>query len=172
LPLAVGARVVIASREEAADGPALRSLLQSSGATIMQATPATWRLLLESGWEGAPDFTALIGGEALTTELATKLLARTGRLWNMYGPTETTVWSTCCLVQRPELGISIGQPIANTTIHILDESGRLCPTGVAGEIHIGGDSVAQGYLGRPELTAERFLEDHSSRRTATGKLYR
>jgi amino acid adenylation domain-containing protein len=171
LPLSVGAEVVLASREQALDGNALRTLLESSEASVMQATPATWRLLLDSGWRGPPGFKALIGGEALSIELATSLLPAVAELWNMYGPTETTVWSTCCRVTRPEQGISIGQPIANTQIHVLDEARRICPVGVAGEIWIGGDGVTSGYLNRPELTAERFIADPFSPR-AGAKLYR
>jgi len=171
LPLSVGAEVVLASREQALDGNALKALLESSKATVMQATPATWRLLLDAGWRGQPGFKALIGGEALSIELATRLIPAVTELWNMYGPTETTVWSTCCRVTHPEQGISIGQPIANTQIHVLDESRRVCPVGVPGEIWIGGDGVTLGYLNRPELTAERFIDDPFSSR-AGAKLYR
>ncbi|HJT98737.1 MAG TPA: amino acid adenylation domain-containing protein, partial [Rhodanobacteraceae bacterium] len=158
LPVATGAHVVIATREEATDGEALRRLLESNHATVMQATPATWRLLIEAGWRGAKDFRALCGGEPLPGELATKLLERTGQLWNMYGPTETTVWSTCDRVTagRP---ISIGTPIANTQIHVLDSELQALPIGIVGELLIAGDGVTQGYLDRPELTAERFVAD-------------
>lgn len=159
LPLSVGAEVVLASREQAMDGAALRELLDSGRITIMQATPASWRLLIEAGWQGSRGFRALVGGEALPPDLAAQLLGRCDELWNMYGPTETTVWSTCCRVQDPETGISIGRPIANTRVHVLDEHRQLCPVGVPGEIHIGGAGVALGYLHRPELTAERFVPD-------------
>ena len=159
LPLTVGAQVVLASRDEAVDGQALCALLLSSQATVMQATPATWRMLIEAGWAGSSAFKALIGGEALPADLAEQLIARTGELWNMYGPTETTVWSTCCRVASLDAGISIGQPIANTQVHILDERLQPCPIGVPGEICIGGDGVTLGYLHRPELTAERFVDD-------------
>jgi amino acid adenylation domain-containing protein len=159
LPLIVGATVVLASQDEATDGVALRKLLESSGATVMQATPATWRMLIEAGWKGGPRFRALCGGEAMRPDLAEALLARTGELWNMYGPTETTVWSTCWRVQRPQDGIWIGRPIANTQVHVLDERLTPCPIGVPGEVFIAGDGVALGYLDRPELTAERFVPD-------------
>src|SRR5262249_22539746 len=149
-----------AARDTAADGTALRALLESSRATVMQATPATWRLLVEAGWEGGPDFKALCGGEALPGELADALLERAGELWNMYGPTETTVWSTCGRVERGA-PISIGRPIANTQIWILDEAGGVAPIGVPGEICIGGAGVALGYHQRPELTAEKFVPDRS-----------
>jgi acyl-CoA synthetase (AMP-forming)/AMP-acid ligase II/acyl carrier protein len=159
LPLSVGAQVLLASREDAMSGSALRALLEGSGVTVMQATPGTWHMLIDAGWQGTPAFKALVGGESLPAELANQLLERSGQLWNMYGPTETTVWSTCCRVEHPELGISIGRPIANTQVHILDAQSRTCPIGVAGEIVIGGDGVALGYLHRPELSAERFIGD-------------
>ncbi|MFS8063045.1 MAG: non-ribosomal peptide synthetase [Luteimonas sp.] len=164
LPLAVGAEIVLADRETAGDGVALAALLESSRATVMQGTPSTWRLLLDAGWAGSKDFKALCGGEALAPDLAAALLPRCGALWNVYGPTETTVWSTCARIvpqasaeQAPD--IHIGRPIANTRVWILDAHGELCPFGVPGEICIGGDGVALGYLDRPELTAERFVAD-------------
>ncbi|WP_137918850.1 non-ribosomal peptide synthetase [Hydrogenophaga sp. 2FB] len=159
LPLSVGARVVLATRDQTLNGAALRQLIEHHNATVMQATPSTWRILIDAGWQGSPHFKALIGGEGLPQDLAEQLLARTGALWNMYGPTETTVWSTCWKVTQPEQGIFIGRPIANTTVHILDESQQPCPVGVPGEIYIGGDGVTLGYLHRPELTAERFIAD-------------
>jgi amino acid adenylation domain-containing protein len=159
LPLSVGAQVVLASAEQNTDGRALRALLEASQATLMQATPSTWRMLIDAGWRGAPGFKALIGGEALALDLARALLERVGGLWNMYGPTETTVWSTCWRVTQPEAGICIGRPIANTQVHVLDAAGQCCPIGVPGEIYIGGDGVALGYLRRPELTDERFVRD-------------
>ncbi len=171
LPLTVGATVVLASRAQAGDGFALGARLQRSGANVMQATPATWRLLIDAGWRGSSRFKALVGGEALSPELATELLQRCGELWNMYGPTETTVWSTCGRVHRPQDGITIGRPIANTTVRVLDGSGRPCPIGVAGEICIGGAGVALGYLNRPELTDERFVPDRHAA-AAGARLYR
>ncbi|HET7863859.1 MAG TPA: amino acid adenylation domain-containing protein [Burkholderiaceae bacterium] len=169
LPLVCGAQVVLASREQVIDGVQLKNLLQAHQASVMQATPATWRMLIEAGWQGTPTFKALIGGEALALDLAQQLLQRCGQLWNMYGPTETTVWSTCIRVQQPEAGISIGHPIANTQVHILDEQLQLTPIGVSGEIWIGGEGVTLGYLHRPELTAERFVDDPFS---PGNKLYR
>jgi len=159
LPLSVGAQVVLASTETTQSGPALRTLLETSGATVMQATPSTWRLLLEAGWQGSPGFKALIGGEGLPIDLAQTLRERCGALWNMYGPTETTVWSTCWQVELPIERISIGRPIANTVVRVLDEQGQPCALGVPGELCIGGDGVTSGYLQRPELTAERFIAD-------------
>ncbi|MBK8743127.1 MAG: amino acid adenylation domain-containing protein [Betaproteobacteria bacterium] len=171
LPLTVGAEVVLASREQAVDPHSLMQLLDESRATLMQATPGTWRMLLDAGWKGTPGFKALIGGEALAPDLAGRLLPVVGELWNMYGPTETTVWSTCWRVGTIDSGISIGRPIANTTVWILDEQAECCPIGVPGEIWIGGDGVALGYLNRPELTAERFVADHFSG-VAGARLYR
>ncbi|WP_019465570.1 non-ribosomal peptide synthetase [Dyella japonica] len=158
-PLSVGGEVLLATREESMDGDALCELLGTHAATMMQATPVTWRLLLQTPWQPPQDFRALCGGEPLSADLATQLLARGGECWNMYGPTETTVWSTCWRVEDPERGISIGTPIANTTIHILDAHGQHCPIGVPGELCIGGEGVALGYLHREELTAERFPPD-------------
>ncbi len=162
LPLTVGATVVLARREEATDGRALRALLDATDATVMQATPSSWRMLIDTGWPGRDRFKALIGGEGLPPDLAQQLLARTGphgAVWNLYGPTETTVWSACWKVVTPEQGIRIGRPIGNTQVHVLDARGQPCPIGVAGEIFIGGDGVALCYLNRPELTAERFVPD-------------
>jgi amino acid adenylation domain-containing protein len=171
LPLAVGATVVIAGRDEAMDGQALKGLLEQHRATVMQATPATWRLLLEAGWTGGRGFKALVGGEALPKDLAEQLNAGGAELWNMYGPTETTVWSTCARVTDTSRGISIGKPIANTTVYVLDAHRNLCPIGVPGELCIGGAGVTLGYWNRPELTAERFIPDPF--RTAPGAtLYR
>ncbi len=157
LPLTIGAQIVLANQDEVIDGEALRRLIEKYQITYMQATPATWRLLVESGWKGSAGFKALCGGEALSPELAAALLKRVDELWNMYGPTETTVWSTIERVINLEQGISIGKPIANTSVWILDSDRRLCPIGVPGEIFIGGDGVALGYLNRPELTLEKFI---------------
>jgi amino acid adenylation domain-containing protein len=157
LPLAVGAEIVLATRDQATDGHALKALLEDSRATIMQATPATWRMLIEAGWRGGPGVTALCGGEALPAELAEALLERTGALWNMYGPTETTVWSTCAHIRPGQGDITIGAPIANTTAWILDDAGQPVPIGVPGELCLGGAGVALGYHHRPELTAEKFI---------------
>ncbi|HEY1811411.1 MAG TPA: amino acid adenylation domain-containing protein [Kofleriaceae bacterium] len=168
LPLVTGAELVLATREQATDGNALRTLLERHKATAMQATPATWRMLLEAGWRGGNSFTALCGGEALPAELAEGLLHRVGALWNMYGPTETTVWSTCGRVTSHE-AITIGTPIANTQIWIVDDRGNLAPVGVPGELCIGGDGVALGYHARPELTAERFVDDVFA---GKGRLYK
>jgi len=159
LPLSVGAEVVIADRDDVRDGAALRRLAESSQATMMQATPAGWRILVESGWAGHSTFRAVSGGEPLPVDLAEALLQRCGEVWNGYGPTETTVYSTYWRVSDPRAGICIGTPIANTRVYILNEQQMPCPLGVPGEIYIGGAGVTLGYLNRAELTAERFLPD-------------
>jgi len=171
LPLMVGARIELVSRKTATDGEALSSLLETSGATLLQATPATWRMLLETSWSPGPRFRALSGGEPMSRALADSLLQRVGELWNMYGPTETTVWSTLEKVERGTAPISIGMPIANTQVHILDASGSAAPIGVVGEICIGGAGVATGYHHRPALTAERFIPDPYTT-TPGARLYR
>ncbi|MBD5635378.1 MAG: non-ribosomal peptide synthetase, partial [Candidatus Eremiobacteraeota bacterium] len=158
LPLIVGAAISLAPREAVADGRLLADLLVSSRATVLQATPATWRLLLAAGWRGDAGLTMLCGGEALPQDLADALEPLGRSLWNMYGPTETTIWST---VERVRAGqpIGLGHPIANTRLYILDDGGDPVPRGLPGELWIGGDGVATGYVGRPELTKERFAAD-------------
>jgi len=159
LPLAAGATITLASAEQAADGAQLAALLASSGATMMQATPAGWQMLFEAGWRGGSHLSRiLVGGEALPPRLARDLLDTGAEVWNMYGPTETTVWSTIDRVTDPD-DVTIGRPIANTTIYVLDESGRPAPIGAPGDLYIGGRGVATGYLGRPDLTADRFRPD-------------
>lgn len=171
LPLTVGARVLLATSEQAVDGFALRDLLEAEPVSVLQATPSTWRLLFSAGWQARSGFKALVGGEALPVDLAAQLRQTCTEVWNLYGPTETTVWSSCWQVPTNAASISIGTPLANTHIHILDGHGRLCPIGIPGEIHIGGRGVTRGYWHRSKLTAERFVPDPSS--AATGaRLYR
>jgi amino acid adenylation domain-containing protein len=169
LPLLVGGRVVLGGREEAADGALLAAALARSGATALQATPSTWRILLASGWEGNPSLKALVGGEALPPDLAAQLAEACGEAWNLYGPTETTIWSAVWRIPKGGAPVRIGGPIANTQLHVLDERMRPLPLGVTGELWIGGDGVARGYLGRPELTAARFVPDPFR---PGGRLYR
>jgi len=156
LPLMVGARIVIASRTDVLDGRRLADLMDAQRVSLFQATPATWRLLLEAGWRGRPGLKALCGGEALPRDLAALLLDRVGELWNMYGPTETTIWSTVHRVRNLEGAIPVGRAIANTRVYVLEPSGLVAPIGVAGELCIAGEGVARGYRNRPELTAEKF----------------
>jgi amino acid adenylation domain-containing protein len=158
LPLVTGGRTVIASREEASDGRRLADLIARWSPTVMQATPASWQMLIDSGWSGERGLVALCGGETLSPQLADSLLDRAAAVWNLYGPTETTVWSTMATVERGS-PITIGRPIANTRVYVLDRGRQPVPVGVAGEIAIGGDGVAQGYLNRRDLTAERFVPD-------------
>ncbi|MBT9597540.1 MAG: amino acid adenylation domain-containing protein [Vitreoscilla sp.] len=162
LPLTVGAQVLVVPREVVMDGERLRQLMHTHRANAMQGTPSLWRLLLDTPWQGGPGFKALVGGEAFPLDVANQLLERAGEVWNLYGPTETTIWSTVWRVDAQWLsahGMSIGRPIANTSVWILDEAGRPVPVGVSGEVYIGGSGVALGYLDRPELNAERFLPD-------------
>ncbi|HDC2601995.1 TPA: amino acid adenylation domain-containing protein [Salmonella enterica] len=171
LPLITGGRIVLTSRKEMRDGAALARLVAHRDVTFMQATPSTWRMMLEAGWQGSPQLTALCGGEALDRELCNRLVCATRRFWNMYGPTETTVWSTCQRIEDVDTPISIGTPVAETTVRILNGQGLLQPVGVAGELYIGGAGLSRGYLWQPELTAERFIPDRYSEEPGM-RLYR
>ncbi|HLE84841.1 MAG TPA: amino acid adenylation domain-containing protein, partial [Thermoanaerobaculia bacterium] len=171
LPLVTGGRVVVASRETAQAGELLLARIAEEAPTVMQATPATWRLLLDAGWPGPPPAKLLCGGEALPRELADRLLAKGVELWNMYGPTEATIWSSVLQVAAGAEAVPVGGPIANTGLYVLDAALRPVPVGVPGELAIGGLGLARGYLGRPELTAERFLPDPFTRREG-GRMYR
>lgn len=171
LPLLAGARIELVPRAVASDGAALARLIDSAGISLMQATPATWRLLIDAGWRGSPRLRALCGGEALSRKLADELLDRVAELWNLYGPTETTIWSTLERIEPGPQAISIGRPIANTQVHVVDGAGALTPIGVVGEICIAGAGLAQGYHGLSALTAERFVPDSHSP-VPGGRLYR
>ena len=161
LPLVTGARTVVLGHAQSGDPAALAAAIGEHGPTVMQATPATWRMLVEAGWEGAPALRALCGGEALPADFAAALKTRVGALWNVYGPTETSIWSAVEPVDGTDFHgqVPIGRPVANTRIYVLDPNGQPVPAGALGEIHIGGHGVARGYLGRPELTAEKFVVD-------------
>lgn len=166
LPLIIGARVVVVSQETSADGFKLHEAIRRSGANVMQATPATWQMLLSTDWQGPPLKRIFCGGEALSRELAAQLLEKHLELWNLYGPTETTVWSSTSRVARQESAgasqdakESIGRPIANTRIYILDQQLQVVPIGVPGELYIGGAGLARGYNRRPDLTAAVFVPD-------------
>ncbi|WP_194974094.1 non-ribosomal peptide synthetase [Aquiflexum lacus] len=161
LPLIAGGTVVLANSEESRDGRILLRKMESQKIDIMQATPATWRMLITSGWVKPMDLKVLCGGEALNQDLAEKLLDLVGPFWNMYGPTETTIWSTVKKIGNAAQ-ITIGRPIANTQIYILDENQMPCPVGRVGEICIGGLGVANGYHKRDDLTKDKFLPDHFS----------
>jgi amino acid adenylation domain-containing protein len=167
LPLIAGARLELASRQTAVDGAALARALAASGTTVMQATPTTWRMLFESGWQGDRRLKVLCGGESLGRDLAARLASACGTVWNMYGPTETTIWSSVARIDSDQ--VTIGRPIANTWMYVLDAHGEPVPRGVVGELWIGGDGVARGYLNRPELTVERFARDPFR---GEGRMYR
>ena len=156
-PLTVGGSVVLASDEVTADGRALRGLFEACGANYLQATPSTFRMLLEAGFEGAEDLTLICGGEAWETSLAIALADRCERLFNAYGPTEATVWATLARIERNATSVPMGRPIAGTRVLLLDRFGHSVPIGVPGELYIAGPAVARGYLNRPELTKERFV---------------
>jgi amino acid adenylation domain-containing protein len=172
LPLLVGGRLVIATREATMDGRVLMALMKRSGATVMQATPTTWRVLLESGWQGDPNIKVLVGGEALSADLARQLAQRCGSVWNMYGPTETTIWSSVYRIEgKDEKLVPIGKPIANTMFYILDAQREPVPDGAEGELYIGGEGLARGYFERESMTQERFVPDPFDSRPG-GRMYR
>ncbi|GAB3738136.1 amino acid adenylation domain-containing protein [Spirosoma lituiforme] len=156
LPLVAGATVLMADTDTARDGRALVELINTKRVSIMQATPSTWRMMLDAGWNTFLPLKALCGGEALPQDLAEKLTDRCHEVWNLYGPTETTIWSTVKKIARNEL-VTIGQPINNTQVYILDKFLRPVVTEAVGELFIGGEGVARGYLNRQDLTAERFV---------------
>ena len=171
LPLITGAELVIAADDEQKDGRLLVEKLSKDKITIIQATPSIYKLMLENDWFERKDLKILCGGEALPKVIADKLLLRGKGLYNMYGPTETTIWSTCTEISKDDDIITIGRPIHNTQIYILDSYGNLLAEGIKGEIHIGGDGVTRGYLNRPELQSEKFVPDPFSK-YAGRKMYR
>ncbi|MBN2442195.1 MAG: amino acid adenylation domain-containing protein [Spirochaetales bacterium] len=158
LPLIRGAKVVIAGSDETMDGTLLAREIERVDATIMQATPATWKLLKESGWAGKKNIKILCGGEALLSNLAHYLIDNSKSVWNMYGPTETTIWSSIYQMSKDAHSvISIGKPIQNTVFFVLNEDKIPVPIGIPGELYIGGEGVSPGYWQRPELTREKFI---------------
>ena len=156
LPLVTGGSLTIASRDDVQDGFALTKLIQSSGATVVQATPSLWEILLEAGFAPRSGVKMLCGGEPLPRDLADRLRVNGAPLWNLYGPTETTIWSSCGRVDAGQ--ISIGAPIANTQLFVLDANDQVQPVGVSGDLYIGGDGLAHGYFDRPDLTSNAFRE--------------
>ena len=162
LPLTCGARTILADQKTGLDPALLSETLLRHEATFLQATPSAWGMLIEAGCAGLNGIQAISGGEALPQDLAKRLMQQARKLWNVYGPTETTIWSSALAVEAATLArrrLSIGRPIANTQIYILDANLQPAPIGVTGELYIGGAGVARGYLNRPELTAERFVQD-------------
>ena len=177
LPLMTGASVDVVSADLTSDASGLAARLRDHPVTVMQATPATWQMLIHGGWKGCDHLKVLCGGEALPDSLAQELQQRCGELWNLYGPTETTIWSTTMRVANGGVNGSIGRPIANTQVYVLDQWRQPVPIGVPGELYIGGAGLARGYLNRPELTAEKFVAnpfsaDPDSRLYRTGDLCR
>lgn len=157
LPLITGAELVICDQETARDGRLLLELIEKQHITVMQATPSTWRMMIDSGWYKKYPLKVLCGGESLPAELAAELLKLSAELWNMYGPTETTIWSTVKQIKADGGAITIGRPVNNTQVYILDTDRQLVAPGATGEIFIGGDGLAAGYLNQPELTKDRFI---------------
>ncbi|MEU4477583.1 amino acid adenylation domain-containing protein [Micromonospora sp. NPDC023966] len=168
LPLVVGARMLLVGRDVGYDAPRLADLLRAERVTLAQGTPATWRLLIESGWTGTPGLTAVCGGEAVSAPLARQLAERVDALWNLYGPTEAAVWATMDQVEPGFTHLTIGRPIGNMRVHVLD--GQLSPTpvGALGELYLGGAGLARDYHGDPALTAQRFVPEPGG----GGRLYR
>ena len=171
LPLCVGAKLAIVSRETAQFAVQLLQYLKDVNATVVQATPVTWQQLLEAGWRGEPALKVLCGGEAFPPELANELVKYAASVWNMYGPTETTIWSAALEVMAGSGSVPIGHPIANTEFFVLDREGQIAPIGIAGELYISGMGLARGYHNRPELTAERFVANPFNRQPGA-RMYR
>ncbi|MCP5532319.1 MAG: amino acid adenylation domain-containing protein [Akkermansiaceae bacterium] len=168
LPLTTGAKTVIATRDTTLDGNRLADEIATRDITVLQATPSTWRLLLEAGWKGKQNLKILVGGEAVPRDLVNQLAPLCAEIWNVYGPTETTIWSTAGKLEAGDGPVLIGKPIDNTRIQIVNAAMQPQPLGVAGELLIGGDGLALGYHNQPELTADRFV----STPLDSGKLYR
>ncbi|QUE50587.1 amino acid adenylation domain-containing protein [Luteolibacter ambystomatis] len=172
LPLMTGAALDLIPGQLARDGTALRQHFETHPPTVLQATPSTWRMLIDAGWKGSPTLKILCGGEALDPTLARQLHMLGSEVWNLYGPTETTVWSTLWKVAPEADKITIGRPIANTVLHVLDGAGKPMPPGVPGGLFIGGAGLAEGYWQQPDLTAERFIVRDGERLYDTGDLAR
>jgi amino acid adenylation domain-containing protein len=169
--LAAGARIELAERAEVTDGERLLERIRTADPTLIQGTPTAWRMLLHAGWRGGPRVRAYCAGEAMTPDLARALAERTGEAWNLYGPTETTVYATGLRLAGDEAApVSIGRALAGARAHVLDAALRPVPIGEDGELYVGGLGVARGYLGRPALTAERFVPDPHG--TPGARMYR
>lgn len=171
LPLISGAELVLADSESVKDGRLLLDLIRNEKISIMQATPSSWRMILDAGWNEAINIKVLCGGEALSRDLAGSLKERCSSLWNMYGPTETTIWSTLKQISNFDQAITIGRPIANTQVYLLDQYLKQVRKGGTGEIYIAGDGLARAYLNNPEMTDAAFVKDPFSDQ-ADKKMYR
>ncbi len=158
LPIIKGAQCHICDARTAKDAAGLKDLIQKIKPTIMQATPSTWVMLFHTGWQNEEDIKILCGGEALPDSLKQHFVRTNSDAWNLFGPTETTIWSTIEHVEKDQ-PTTIGKPIANTEIYILDNQNRLTPMGIAGELCIAGDGLAKGYFNKPDLTAEKFIDN-------------
>jgi len=168
LPLLWGGMVALQSRQVAASGAGLNDAIRKAGPTVLQATPTSWSLLLDAGWRPGAGLRVWCGGEAFPAHLAAALNVAGAEIWNLYGPTEATVWSTAGRL-RPGCGVSLGRPLGNMGLYVLDDWLEVLPVGAPGELYIGGAGLARGYLRRPGLTAERFVPS----RFGTGeRLYR
>jgi amino acid adenylation domain-containing protein len=171
LPLISGATMVMADADTVKDGRSLLDIAKSEHITIMQGTPFMWHTMLEAGWTEALPITIFCGGEAMAKELAEKLLTRCKVLWNMYGPTETTIYSIIKKISPKDEVITIGKPVLNTQVYLLDEGMNKVAAGEVGEIYIAGAGVAKGYINKPELTDEKFIADPFSA-VAGQKMYK
>lgn len=158
-PLLIGAKLIVTTEETSKDTRLLLDVMEAEAITWMQATPATWQMLLYSGWEKPLAIKAISTGEALPMVLAKSILQRVTELWNMYGPTETTIWSAMKKISKEDTLIAIGHPMANTQLYIVDEHDRLVSPGKTGELCIAGDGVAKGYWKRDDLTQEKFVRN-------------
>lgn len=157
-PLTSGGTLVLSSETQSKEPDALLELMGQSEITFMQTTPSRWQLLMDAGWNNNEGITILTGGENLSEAIKTELVLRSsGNIWNLYGPTETTIWS-CIKKLTADTPVTIGKPIANTEVFVVDEENTLVPMGVVGELCIGGAGLSRGYLNREELSAEKFIK--------------
>jgi len=175
LPIICGATIFVANHETSMNPDLLVQKIEDNQATILQATPVTFRMLNSAEWNGYKKLKILCGGEAMPKELAYDLISKCGELWNMYGPTETTVWSTVEKVEVDENDrtgyVNLGKPIDNTFIYVLNSEFQPVPIGYPGELFIGGDGLAKGYYHLPEMTKEKFLADPFSKHPGA-RMYR
>jgi amino acid adenylation domain-containing protein len=170
MPLLSGAATIVAQTHESKNPSALMALMQRYAITIMQGTPSTWQMMLDAGWHGQPRLSKILcGGEALSRQLAERLLTCADSVWNLYGPTEATVWASVWRVQHGQ-DVVIGRPIANYRLYVLGEHLETVPLGSEGELYIGGAGLARGYHNMPKTTQSRFLQHHSP--SGRGRLYR
>jgi amino acid adenylation domain-containing protein len=170
VPLLSGAMTVVARTHESKDPSALMALMQRYAITMMQGTPSTWQMMLDAGWRGQPRLSKILcGGEALSRQLAERLLTCADSVWNLYGPTEATVWASVWRVRHGQ-DVVIGRPIANYRLYVLGEHLEPVPLGSEGELYIGGAGLAKGYHNMPKTTWSRFLPHHNP--SGAGRLYR